>query len=252
MLATLRTTVNHPFTLAPRRGIPSAFMATPQPRRCAASASAISCRATRALFDERGMQDAPIEEIARAVGIARGLIYRHFSSKEELFVLTVTDYLAELAGAAGRGDRLRPRAGGAARGLRPRLRRLLPALPRLPRLLPSRSCTARPASSRDRSRTPSGCASARAWPAASSSVSEILRAGAAAGVFHRRGPRLHGQRAVDPGPRRRCTSRASASASARPPRGSPSSSPWRPSSWSQTCVASALATVGATASQSTS
>src|SRR3954467_11040074 len=55
-------------------------------------------KATRALFDERGMQDAPIEEIARAVGIARGLIYRHFSSKDELYVLTVTDYLAELDG----------------------------------------------------------------------------------------------------------------------------------------------------------
>jgi len=54
-------------------------------------------RATRALFDERGMLDAPIEEIARAVGIARGLVYRHFSSKEELYVLTVTDYLDELA-----------------------------------------------------------------------------------------------------------------------------------------------------------
>lgn len=54
--------------------------------------------ATRALFDERGMQDAPIEEIAKAVGIARGLIYRQFSSKEELFVLTVTTYLDELAG----------------------------------------------------------------------------------------------------------------------------------------------------------
>ena len=52
--------------------------------------------ATRALFDERGMQDAPIEEIAKAVGIARGLVYRSFSSKEELFVLTVTDYLDEL------------------------------------------------------------------------------------------------------------------------------------------------------------
>jgi AcrR family transcriptional regulator len=52
--------------------------------------------ATRALFDERGMQEAPIEEIARAVGIARGLVYRHFSSKEELFVLTVTEYLGEL------------------------------------------------------------------------------------------------------------------------------------------------------------
>ena len=53
-------------------------------------------QATRALFDERGMQDAPIEDIAKAVGIARGLIYRQFSSKDELFVLTVTDYLDEL------------------------------------------------------------------------------------------------------------------------------------------------------------
>jgi AcrR family transcriptional regulator len=57
--------------------------------------------ATRALFDERGIQDAPIEEIARAVGIARGLVYRHFSSKEELYVLTVTDYLRELDGVLG-------------------------------------------------------------------------------------------------------------------------------------------------------
>jgi AcrR family transcriptional regulator len=55
-------------------------------------------KATRELFDQRGMQDAPIEEIAKSVGIARGLIYRQFSSKEELYVLTVTDYLEELDG----------------------------------------------------------------------------------------------------------------------------------------------------------
>ena len=54
--------------------------------------------ATRALFDERGIQDAPIEEIAKSVGIARGLIYRQFSSKEELYVATVADYLNELVG----------------------------------------------------------------------------------------------------------------------------------------------------------
>ena len=52
--------------------------------------------ATRALFDERGLQDAPMEEIARAVGINKALIYRVFASKEELFVLTVTHYLDEL------------------------------------------------------------------------------------------------------------------------------------------------------------
>jgi AcrR family transcriptional regulator len=54
--------------------------------------------ATRALFDERGMLDAPVEAIAKEVGIARGLIYRQFSSKDELYVLTITDYLSELAG----------------------------------------------------------------------------------------------------------------------------------------------------------
>lgn len=52
---------------------------------------------TRKLFDERGMQDAPIEAIAKEAGIARGLIYREFSSKEELFVVTVADYLVDLA-----------------------------------------------------------------------------------------------------------------------------------------------------------
>jgi AcrR family transcriptional regulator len=60
--------------------------------------------ATRALFDERGMQDAPIEDIARAVGINKALIYRHFASKEELFVLTVTRYLAELGARAAEVD----------------------------------------------------------------------------------------------------------------------------------------------------
>jgi AcrR family transcriptional regulator len=53
--------------------------------------------ATRLLFDERGMQDAPIEDIAREVGINKALIYRCFSSKEELFVLTLTGYLSQLA-----------------------------------------------------------------------------------------------------------------------------------------------------------
>jgi AcrR family transcriptional regulator len=44
------------------------------------------------------MQEASIDAIARSTGIARGLIYRQFASKDELFALTVTDYLAELSG----------------------------------------------------------------------------------------------------------------------------------------------------------
>ena len=70
--------------------------------------------ATRALFDEHGVDDVRVARIARVAGINKALIYRHFSSKEELFVLTVTRYLAEIerelttvdAGALGPEDAL--------------------------------------------------------------------------------------------------------------------------------------------------
>lgn len=52
--------------------------------------------ATRALFDERRRVDIQIDDIARAVGINRAIIYRHFNSKEELFALTLAGYLDEL------------------------------------------------------------------------------------------------------------------------------------------------------------
>lgn len=52
--------------------------------------------ATRGLFDERGYQDARVDEIARAAKMNKALIYRAFDTKEEIFVLTVVDYLREL------------------------------------------------------------------------------------------------------------------------------------------------------------
>jgi AcrR family transcriptional regulator len=55
--------------------------------------------ATRTLFDERGVADAQIEDIARAVGINRAIVYRHFTGKEELFALALVGYLDELAAA---------------------------------------------------------------------------------------------------------------------------------------------------------
>lgn len=54
--------------------------------------------AARRVFDERGVHDAPIEEVARAAGINKAIIYRHFASKEELYVHALVEYLAELAG----------------------------------------------------------------------------------------------------------------------------------------------------------
>ncbi len=52
--------------------------------------------ATRTLFDQRGTQDARVEDIARAAGLNKALIYRAFSSKDEIFALTATSYLDEL------------------------------------------------------------------------------------------------------------------------------------------------------------
>ncbi len=52
--------------------------------------------ATRGLFDERGVRDAQIEDIAQAVGINRAIVYRHFTGKEELFALTLVGYLDEV------------------------------------------------------------------------------------------------------------------------------------------------------------
>jgi len=53
-------------------------------------------RATRELFDETGVREAQIEDIARASGVNRAIIYRHFSGKEELFALTLVSYLEDL------------------------------------------------------------------------------------------------------------------------------------------------------------
>ncbi len=52
--------------------------------------------ATRRLFDARGVRDAQIDDVARAVGVNRAIIYRHFTGKEELFALTLVGYLREL------------------------------------------------------------------------------------------------------------------------------------------------------------
>ncbi|MQW74951.1 TetR family transcriptional regulator [Nocardioides sp. dk4132] len=63
--------------------------------------------ATRALFDQRGVRDAQIDDIAKAVGINRAIVYRHFTGKEELFALTLVGYLEELRDAleaAGASD----------------------------------------------------------------------------------------------------------------------------------------------------
>lgn len=59
---------------------------------------------TRALFDRNGVREAPVDDIARAVGINRAIIYRHFSTKEELFAMILVGYLDEIAEAMRDAD----------------------------------------------------------------------------------------------------------------------------------------------------
>ncbi len=60
--------------------------------------------ATRELFDARGVRDAQIDDVAKAVGVNRAIIYRHFTGKEELFALTLVGYLRELGRSLAEAD----------------------------------------------------------------------------------------------------------------------------------------------------
>ena len=78
-------------------------------RRTAAAArrrkrEAAIIAATRRLFDETGVRDAQIDQVARAVGVNRAIVYRHFTGKEELFALTLVEYLDELREALAVAD----------------------------------------------------------------------------------------------------------------------------------------------------
>ena len=52
--------------------------------------------AARRVLDERGFQAAQRDDIARSAGISKGLVYRHFESKDELHIRVVVVYLDEL------------------------------------------------------------------------------------------------------------------------------------------------------------
>jgi AcrR family transcriptional regulator len=63
--------------------------------------------AARGVLDARGIDDAQVGDIARAAGISKALVYRHFSSRNELRIGAVVVYLDEL------GELLEASAGAA-------------------------------------------------------------------------------------------------------------------------------------------
>src|SRR6478736_8570100 len=65
--------------------------------------------AANALFAERGYDEVTIEDVARAAGVARGLVHHYFGGRKEVYVAL----LERLA--AGREEELRPPLGRSAR-----------------------------------------------------------------------------------------------------------------------------------------
>jgi TetR/AcrR family transcriptional regulator, fatty acid metabolism regulator protein len=98
-------------TRARRGGEPSSLQGRPRAGERAAQILA----AARALFSERGYEQASMAEIAARVGVVEGALYRHYASKRELlfavmrtFYRSLIDSLREgLGGVAGARNRLR-------------------------------------------------------------------------------------------------------------------------------------------------
>lgn len=71
--------------------------------------------AARAVFRERGYEDAPLSEIAERANVVEGSIYRYFENKRDLLVKVIedwyegmlADYEEQLAGISGTRNRLR-------------------------------------------------------------------------------------------------------------------------------------------------
>src|SRR5882757_5028208 len=67
-----------------------------QTERSAATIGAILAAARR-LFAEEGFEATSIDAIAASAGVAKGAVYHHFQSKEEIFTRVLDGVQAEIA-----------------------------------------------------------------------------------------------------------------------------------------------------------
>jgi AcrR family transcriptional regulator len=65
--------------------------------------------AARKLFASRGFADTTIDDIAARAGVAKGAVYHHFSSKEEIFTRVLESIQAELSAAQIPAPSAKPR-----------------------------------------------------------------------------------------------------------------------------------------------
>ncbi|MEZ4365851.1 MAG: TetR/AcrR family transcriptional regulator [Kofleriaceae bacterium] len=62
----------------------------------------------RAIFSERAYDDVSVDELARAAGISKGLLYHYFPTKRDLYVAGLRATAAELIDRTGAIDRTQP------------------------------------------------------------------------------------------------------------------------------------------------
>ncbi|MDX2647214.1 TetR/AcrR family transcriptional regulator [Streptomyces sp. NPDC001902] len=79
----------------------SGTTATPGQRADMVRNRRLLLEAATAAFAERGV-DVPIGEIAQRAGLAKGTVFRHFASKEDLLAAIMLQLLDQLVGSAGR------------------------------------------------------------------------------------------------------------------------------------------------------
>ncbi len=75
---------------------PVATPATPTPRLARSERRALVLRAGGAEFGRRGYAAARIEDIARAAGVTKPIVYRHFESKKGLYLALLRKHEADL------------------------------------------------------------------------------------------------------------------------------------------------------------
>ena len=145
-----------------------------------------------ALMDRDDWQTVTVEEIAHRAEYAKGTVYRHFPSKDDLLARLVADWNAGTYAGAGDPRRRAPLRGGAAR----RGRRLLAPADRRPGARPARP--ARPARRLPRPRHPGSRAALAEIDARTLGlVAGLIDWGIAEGAI----PRARWSRASSPSPR---------------------------------------------------
>lgn len=111
------------------RALAETFAAEPPPKDAKARTRARILRAATALFAKHGYRQTSVEEVAREAGVAKGTVYVHFATKNELLLHAIAE---EKKGVMGMFLPLLVEDHSPSERLRLHIERSLLALPKMP------------------------------------------------------------------------------------------------------------------------